>query len=359
MILTYKREIQLNKKQLKYYNDSLSVFNALSKAIYATYQNKKPIFDPSYYLRLPSIKKVDRFAIVDRIIEHRNEYEQSYNLEIKNYDRYEVTNPRFNIVREETCVYIFGFGYISTSDLNDNIPRNSKIYKIMIKKVKNIYYSYIYFVVKDIPEPINTIKNSIGLDYSIKDFYVASNKERCGFPDLSKYRNRIKMLQKELLNHEKGSSNYNKIKAKIGNTYKKMVSTKSAFLHKESTRLVKKYDLIAVETLDLKQLCKRGYIDRNGLWHRYGKEIYLTSYNQFVDMLAYKSKLKGKIFIKVSKFFPSSKKCSYCGELNNLSIDIRNRILTCPTCGKQYDRDENAAINILNEGIRKYKEQIK
>lgn len=121
-----------------------------------------------------------------------------------------------------------------------------------------------------------------------------------------------------------------------------MDNKKNDFLHKESNRLAQNYDCIVVEDLDLSEMASGK--------HNHMKKQIDTSYNKFVQLLNYKLNALGKSLIKVDRFFPSSQLCSNCGYKN---LDVKNlsiREWDCPKCGKHHNRDENAAINIREEG---------
>ena len=118
-------------------------------------------------------------------------------------------------------------------------------------------------------------------------------------------------------------------------------------LHKKSARLADSYDLIGVEDLSLK-----GMSSSKGLG--LGKATNDNGYGMFLQMLAYKMSARGKWFIKVDRFYPSSQMCQ-CGYKNPITKDLKIRTITCPVCGRTYDRDVNAAINIKNEAYRIYR----
>jgi putative transposase len=111
-------------------------------------------------------------------------------------------------------------------------------------------------------------------------------------------------------------------------------------LHKISTDLIKKYDTIFLEDLNIKGMVKN---------HKLAKHISDASWGKFVEFLKYKALWNNKKIINIDRFFPSSKTCNCCGYINqNLKLDIRE--WTCPSCNTVLDRDLNAAKNILKEG---------
>ena len=113
-------------------------------------------------------------------------------------------------------------------------------------------------------------------------------------------------------------------------------------MHKVSTELIKKYDVIFLEDLNIKGMIKN---------HKLAKHIADASWSKFITLLTYKAEWNDKKIIKIDRFFPSSKTCNCCGYINqNLKLDVRE--WTCPSCHTKLDRDLNASKNILNEGCK-------
>ena len=116
------------------------------------------------------------------------------------------------------------------------------------------------------------------------------------------------------------------------------------FLHKESIAIAKQYDVVCVENLNMSLLANRGFHN--------GKATMDNGYGMFLQFLQYKLEDRGKYFIKVDRFFPSSQICSDCGYRNKEVKNLQIRKWTCPNCGAVHDRDVNSAINVRNEGLR-------
>lgn len=140
---------------------------------------------------------------------------------------------------------------------------------------------------------------------------------------------------------QNGSSNYKKLQAKIQKLHAKIKNQRNDFLQQESTRLVRKYDVIAVEDIDLRAM---------GGALKLGKNLHDNGFGMFRTMLAYKLEQKGSCLVKVDRWFASTKTCSHCGHVQKVSLDERTYV--CEECGFTIDRDWNAAINIREEGKR-------
>ena len=189
-------------------------------------------------------------------------------------------------------------------------------------------------------EQLDTV---IGLDLGIKDFIADSNGNR--FENKHFYKNnekKLKFLQKSLSRKQKGSKNRNKARLKLSKLHEKISNQRNNYLHQITSMLVNENQVICIEDLNVKGMIQN---------HKLAKSIQELSFYEFRRQLEYKCKFYGRNLIIIDRFYPSSKTCHHCGYINK-SLKLSEREWICPECSQIIDRDYNAALNILDEGLR-------
>ena len=190
----------------------------------------------------------------------------------------------------------------------------------------------------------------VGLDLGIKDLVITSNfKKYKNEKVIEKYEKRIKQKQKRLAKKEKGSHNYYKLKCEIARIYKKIKNARKYLIHHITKDITDNNDIIVCETLKVKNMVKN---------HHLAKVIEDASFSEIIRQLEYKTKWKGKKLYKIDTFYPSSQICSHCGYKNTLLKDLSIREYNCPNCNYELDRDYNASVNIMFEGLKLYMNEV-
>lgn len=191
-------------------------------------------------------------------------------------------------------------------------------------------------------KPFDKIGSKVGIDTGIKDLAILSDGKI--YENIKVLKSKLKKLkyqQRQLSKKQKGSNSRQKQKIKLSLTHEKITNIRKDYLHKISTEIVKNHDIISVEDLSVKNMMKN---------HKLAQSLSDVSLGMFYTMLEYKSKWNDKSFVKIDRFFPSSKTCSNCGWIyQDLNLSIRE--WTCSSCNEHHDRDLNASKNILKQGI--------
>lgn len=195
---------------------------------------------------------------------------------------------------------------------------------------------------KEIEDKPLDVTMAIGLDCSLPKFYVDSNGNSPEYPHYYYvYQEKLAREQRKLSKMEKGSNHYHKQKLKVAKLHKKISNMRLNFCHQLSHSLSQQYDIVCVEDINLQHQAEH---------KNWGKKTGDNGFGMFRNFLKYKLEEQGKLFIKIDKWFPSSKTCRHCGAVYK-ELSLEDRIWVCPHCGEVIDRDLNAAINILNMGL--------
>lgn len=213
--------------------------------------------------------------------------------------------------------------------------------KMTITRTPTGKYFVSIFTQENIEELPKTEK-TVGVDLGLKDFVISSDNKKFKNNRYTKqYARKLREAQKHLSRKTKGSKGFEKQKLKVAKIHEKIANSRLDTLHKISYELVRDNQVIAVEDLNVKGMVKNGKLS---------KHIADASWSNFVNLLQYKCDCYARELVKVDRFYPSSKTCSVCGWINE-KLNLSTRQWTCEN-GHVLDRDHNASINILNEGLK-------
>jgi putative transposase len=201
---------------------------------------------------------------------------------------------------------------------------------------------YISLVVRVDQQAPVIIESVVGIDFNSHDFITSDGEAITNPKFLKKSRKLLKRRQRQLAKCVKGSANRKKRQLKLRNTYRKLRNQRKDFVHQVSSSIVKNYDLICLEDLNVK-----------GMQRFKGSMIQDNCFSMLRSAIQYKCIWRGKHFVTIGRFDPSSKTCNHCGHIKK-DLSLSDRTYSCSNCGYEEDRDLNAALNIKEWGLFKY-----
>ena len=213
------------------------------------------------------------------------------------------------------------------------------------KETTNKYYVSV-LVEEDLLVEKVTPTTIVGIDLGLKDLVVTSDGIKYSNEKvLMKLEKRLKRLQRKLSRQEKASKNYLKTKMKIARIHAKIKNYRKHYLNDIANEIVNEHDIIVTESLKVADMFK----DKKKVFN---KSLSDASLSKLCSLIEWKSKTKGKFYYKINTYYPSSQICCHCGYKNKKLKDLSIREYDCKECGVHNDRDINASLNILFEGLK-------
>ena len=233
--------------------------------------------------------------------------------------------------------------------INSILPSHTRITSATIRRFNGVYTISLQLerIIDKPNELIEVNRTDVwAMDMGLKDFGIYGNfkfTEKEQNPRFIKiHEKRLRRFQKSLSRKKLRSKNWEKAKLKVAKEQRKIKNQRRDFHHKLSRKIVDNCNVFICEDLNIQGMVKN---------HKLAKSIASVGWGQFLNFVKYKLERKGGLFIKVNRFYASSKLCNKCGYKKE-DLTLKDRQWVCPDCGTKHDRDENSKFNLLNEGIR-------
>ena len=330
----------LDKRITAYKEDKVTLtYNRCSKELTKLKQELTWLKEPDKCSLQNALKHLDR--AFQNFFNRENVGYPKFKSKKNRHKSYKTSFSNNNIAFEGSKIKLPKVGKVRIRD--KQIPQGRILNATVSQTPSGKYFVSICCTDVEKPDFIRTDKY-VGIDLGIKDFVITSDGDKYSNPKyLKQSLSKLAKLQRGLSRKTRGGSNWDKARIKVARLYERITNQRKDMLNKLSSELVRKYDVICIEDLQVSNMIKN---------HNLAQSISDASWSEFVRQLEYKSKWYGKELIKIDKFFPSSQTCNVCGYINKATKNLAVRAWICPNCNAKHDRDINASINILHEGMR-------
>lgn len=330
----------LNKRKEMYENDKTTfTYNMCSKDLTNLKKELEWLKEPDKDSLQKALKDLD--SAHQKFFKEHSGYPK-FKSKKNRYKSYRTGCTNNNIRFENRHIRLPKLGLIKVKD--KQIPQGRILNATILQEPNGHYYCSLCCTDIEFEQYPKTNKN-VGIDLGICDFAILSNGIKIDNPQFyEQSEQKLTRLQRELSRKTIGSSRWEKARLKVAKLQKHISNQRNDFLQKLTTTIVSNYDVIAMEDLDVKSMKETDSKIRN-------KRVSDVSWSEFRRQLTYKSQWYGKELSVVDRYYPSSQICHICGHGDGKKLeDVRTWI--CPNCNSELDRDVNAAVNILNEGLR-------
>ena len=330
----------LNKRKEMYENDKTTfTYNMCSKDLTNLKKKLEWLKEPDKDSLQKALKDLD--VAYQKFFKEHTGYPK-FKSKKNRHKSYRTSCTNNNIRFENKHIKLPKLGLVKVRD--KQMPQGRILNTTISQEPNGHYYCSLCCTDVEFEQLPRTNKN-VGIDLGICDFAILSDGIKIENPQFyEQSEKKLAKLQRELSRKTINSSRWEKARLKVAKLQKHIANQRNDFLQKLTTTIISNYDVIVIEDLDIKSMKETDSKIRN-------KRVGDVSWSEFCGMLTYKSQWYGKELSVIDRYYPSSQICHVCGHRDGKkSEDIRNWI--CPHCHSELDRDINAAINILNEGLR-------
>ena len=301
----------------------------------------------------PFLKEIDNNLIIKTIYQLSDNYKK-YSTNNFGYPKYRskyqrnsftITNPSIEVNLKTKKVKLPKLGDIKIRGYRNLNKIDGKIINATISKENTGKY-YISLLYEQITPAKVTPKTIVGLDLGVKKQITMSNgKSYDNQKYEEKYKKKIAILQQILSKRKKGGKNYYKTLKKLNIVYAKLRNARKYNTHKITKEIIQNNDIIVCETLQVKKML---------MAKKMSKQITDVTFYEIIRQLNYKATYYSKLFYQINTYYPSSQTCSICNHKDTKYKDLNEREYVCKSCNSVIDRDLNASINIMFEGLKLY-----